>query len=276
MHFVLLACALFLVAGLCAGAYLLMWRRPWAGPRTRYPILLVHGFMGFDAIGVGSQKHYYFNRVVEHLQELGVRVYVASLPPTSSIATRAAALAKQLAAIPARKVNIIAHSMGGLDARYAITRLDCRSKVSSLTTLATPHRGTPLADLGAAIFGRQLGIFSLLAMVGISMDAVNDLTTASQASFNNEVPNVRGVRYSSVVAAVDTSQALPPVIATLHSLIARREGDNDGIVPTESQRWGTVLRTISADHWAQIGWSDRFDAPALYADLCVRLRSKGH
>ncbi|WP_243663965.1 esterase/lipase family protein [Rhodothermus marinus] len=37
--------------------------------------------------------------------------------------------------------------MGGLDARYLIARLDGYRHVASLITIATPHRGTALAEL---------------------------------------------------------------------------------------------------------------------------------
>ncbi len=44
-------------------------------------------------------------------------------------------------------MNIIAHSMGGLDARYLISRLQPKGvDVRSLVTVATPHRGSALAD----------------------------------------------------------------------------------------------------------------------------------
>ena len=46
-------------------------------------------------------------------------------------------------------------------------------------------------------------------------------------------------------------------------------------MPTASQRWGTVLREIEADHWAQIGWSVRFDAVALYGEILRELAALG-
>ena len=39
------------------------------------------------------------------------------------------------------KVNIIAHSKGGLDSRYAISILGMDKYTASLTTISTPHRG---------------------------------------------------------------------------------------------------------------------------------------
>ena len=47
------------------------------------------------------------------------------------------------------------------------------------------------------------------------------------------------------------------------------------MVPAASQRWGDVLRTIDADHFAQVGWSHRFDAAEFYAELLLELRGRG-
>jgi len=41
---------------------------------------------------------------------------------------------------------LVAHSMGGLDARHLIARLDPDRRVKSLVTVGTPHLGTPLAS----------------------------------------------------------------------------------------------------------------------------------
>ncbi|HZY02105.1 MAG TPA: hypothetical protein VFF02_01300, partial [Anaeromyxobacteraceae bacterium] len=57
--------------------------------------------------------------------------------------------------------------------------------------------------------------------------------------------------------------------------LKRRAGENDGVVPASSQRWGEVLAEIEADHWAQIGWSRSFDAAEFYARLLRELRGRG-
>ena len=61
----------------------------------------------------------------------------------------------------------------------------------------------------------------------------------------------------------------------LCALLTRRAGPNDGLVPASSQRWGKVLREVRADHWAQVGWSIRFDAAALYEDILRELAALG-
>jgi pimeloyl-ACP methyl ester carboxylesterase len=51
--------------------------------------------------------------------------------------------------VPTGKVNVIAHSMGGLDTRYLISRGSGRDMIQTLITLGTPFRGTLVADIAA-------------------------------------------------------------------------------------------------------------------------------
>src|SRR5689334_9200261 len=92
-------------------------------PPTRHPIGLANEYFGFASVGFVNTRRDYFVGVRERLQALGYTVYLARLSPTASINLRAAQLARQIEALPTERVNIIAHSMGGLDARYAIAHL---------------------------------------------------------------------------------------------------------------------------------------------------------
>jgi hypothetical protein len=96
------------------------------------------------------------------------------------------------------------------------------------------------------------------------------------AEFNDTVPNASGVRYTSYVGCVrggvrDVHTLLAPGFAYLN----RRTGDNDGMVPTASQRWGNVEGEIRADHWAQIGWSQGLDVKTFYARVARALAGWG-
>src|SRR5437879_9812393 len=116
-------------------------------PRLRAPIVLAHGLFGFDRLRVGSWVLVdYFHAIPTALRQAGNRVIVARVTPTAGIAHRA----EQLKALieresPDEPVHILAHSMGGLDARYMIAHLGMAHRVLSLTTLGTPHRGSPFA-----------------------------------------------------------------------------------------------------------------------------------
>ena len=85
---------------------------------------------------------------------------------------------------------------------------------------------------------------------------------------------MEGVAYCSVAAHSDLL-ATNPLLWPSHAYLSQKAGRNDGLVPASSQRWGTVIREVEADHWAQIGWSSRFDAVSLYADLIRELVALG-
>jgi triacylglycerol lipase len=108
--------------------------------------------------------------VRERLEALGYDVHLARLSPTGSVSLRAAQLARQVESIRAERVNIIAHSMGGLDARYAITHLGLHSRVASLTTIGTPHHGTPIADSSAMFIGDWPKFRRMLDRMGANVD----------------------------------------------------------------------------------------------------------
>ncbi|KAF9781728.1 alpha beta-hydrolase [Thelephora terrestris] len=120
--------------------------------RPRYPIVLCHGLYGFDVRGPASfpplQQHYWHNILNILRRKVGAEVIVTAVPSTGSIASRAEALHNflQSKAI-ARGVNFIGHSMGGLDCRCLISHFNPTDYVPlSLTTVGTPHRGSPFMD----------------------------------------------------------------------------------------------------------------------------------
>ncbi len=245
---------------------------PRKSSRLRHPVVLAHGLLGFDKIAVGGREHSYFRGVTGHLMRVGAEVHRPRVPSYASIAPRAEELARVVNQIRARKVNIIAHSMGGLDARYAIAKLGLADRVASLITIGTPHLGTPVADLGARL-SELLKLKALLGRV-VDVEAFHDLTTARMERFNRDVADVPGVVYASVVGRIDRGRAHPLLWAT-HAYLSERAGANDGMVPVSSQRWGEVLQEIEADHWAQIGWSPGFDTLAFYEELLRELRGRG-
>ena len=120
--------------------------RTQAKHKTPYPILFVHGFMGFNRVG----KLDYFFRVKEYLASHGEEVHIATIPPFQGVEERSVELAKIIDDVLfktwSEKLHIIAHSQGGVDSRYVMAALGYKDKVASLITVATPHLGTPLAD----------------------------------------------------------------------------------------------------------------------------------
>ena len=113
--------------------------------RTKYPILLVHGIFFRD-----WQLVNYWGRIPQALQKCGAVLYYGGQQSAAPVAVSAAELKARVEAVlaetGAEKINLIAHSKGGLDSRYAISRLGLAPYIASLTTINTPHRGCVFAQ----------------------------------------------------------------------------------------------------------------------------------
>jgi triacylglycerol lipase len=230
----------------------------------RHALVLVHGIMGFEAVPVWRAR--YFRGIARHLEERGLVVREPRLPPFGSVPERAARLAEFIHALPDDRVNVIAHSMGGLDARFAIARHELAPRIASLTTIGTPHRGTPIAEW------KRLAPAALLRRLG----ALEWLTPEAMVKFNEEILDDPRVTYACVVGRVDGGLAeTSPLLVPSHMWLRRRAGTSDGLVPSASQKWGTLLFEVPADHWAQIGWRLGYDTRALYDEIVAALVARG-
>ncbi len=217
------------------------------------PIVLHHGLFGFGQIEVGKIRLSYFHGIDAALAELGHPVIVSRVHPTGGIEKRAAQLKARIQrdlwtlGQPHGKIIIIAHSMGGLDARYMISRLDMAEHVAALVTICTPHRGSPYADWCLNHLGQRLGGLKLMDLIGLDVQAISDLTTDACARFNEIIPDAPGVRYFSIGAA-RPAHLVAPFFLHSHAVIRKVEGDNDGLVSLHSARWGEHLADWPADH----------------------------
>jgi len=237
-------------------------------------IVLVHGILGFR----GKFGVEYFNGVREHLQSPGRQILVPQLDATGPIRERG----EQLRGLiwkalsdgtldSAARTHIIGHSQGGLDSRFMLSPKnpnitpanDLSGKVASLTTIGSPHRGSPVADLLAGQeLGGEAGALTqdaaghLLAAIGLNPNALFDLETIRMAQFNQEYPDNSAVRYFSV-AGKGRGGMFPTSIALLkfHSHIKAATGDeNDGLVSVSSaEHWGASWPAWPADHTDEIG-----------------------
>lgn len=113
--------------------------------KTKYPIILVHGIMIKDIFFLKA-----FGQIDRILKIQGHNVSKSNIDGVGTIESNAAMLKEEILKICEEfgvdKVNIIAHSKGGLDSKYMIQNLDMEDKVASLTTLCTPHKGSPMAS----------------------------------------------------------------------------------------------------------------------------------
>ncbi|KAG0042740.1 hypothetical protein BGZ83_000123 [Gryganskiella cystojenkinii] len=228
---------------------------------ARLPVVLCHGFSGFDSLGQNPDFRFdYWYGVREALEEIGCVVHAARVPPFSGIEIRAQRLREYIErTVPhGSELNLIGHSMGGLDCRYMITHLKSpHFKIKSLTTLATPHHGSSFADYVITdIVGKvRLETFwSILKLVGIERGATENLTTHYlKNEFNPRTPNDPDVRYFSYAASFQ-----PGFFSRFRfpwQVIMDREGPNDGLVSVKSAQWGEFIRTIpNADHMDLMNW----------------------
>jgi triacylglycerol lipase len=183
-------------------------------------------------------------------------------PPVSvlgSVALRAQELADHIIKkFPDGEIHIIAHSMGGLDARCLLARnlngLAGAGRVVSLSTISTPHLGSPVADL---ILGDPIGLEFpfrdfLSQFTPVNSHALLDLTKNGAPGFMERDP-VPGIRYFAYAGAGVQSVLL---FAT-HMYIQGNEGRNDGMVSVQSAAWPSGLTEgewEQADHFAEIGY----------------------
>ena len=240
-----------------------------------HPIVLAHGLMGFDELHLlGLPGIAYWRGIKEAYESRGIQCITTAVPTTASIPDRAQVLMDQIASkLPTsatgegREVNIVAHSMGGLDARYMISRL-CPSpslfRVRSLTTIATPHRGSSAADMLFRDIGPDLlpAIYRLLTRLKIDTGAFSQLTTTyMREKFNHVVPNNPDVRYFSYGASA--TPHLLSVFRISHDLMNVLEGPNDGLVSVKSSKWGEYRGTLmGVTHLDLINWTNRIKVAA--------------
>jgi triacylglycerol lipase len=242
------------------------------------PFVFVHGLCGFDRMFVCRRPvKEYFPGIREVFEAGGIRVLVPRLSPTSAVSVRAAELAAYVRTeVGTRPVHLVGHSMGGLDARYAVARLGLDRQVLSVTTIGTPHRGSPVADWVSTRFARVLA--PVLRGFGIPADALDDLRTDRCTRFNEAVPDVPGVRYQSV-AGVCATPWLGREWAYTARLVARAEGPNDGLVSVRSATWGEHTDVWTGDHLNLVNWPNRLmrragcwtDRAADYRRILTRL-----
>jgi len=248
-------------------------------------VILAHGILGFrNRFGIE-----YFNGIADYLRQRRARVLVTEVNPTGGIATRGEGLRSQIAAAftdgtldPAEKAHMIGHSMGGLDSRYLLSpananttpQNDVSDRIASLTTISSPHGGSPIADLfalepakGGATLLHLRGIVEglrvlekpaaeLLNHFGVSLDGLEDLTTESTQNFNQRYLDHPGVRYFAVAGSGRAGLLTTAgVLAPFYEYILATTGQaNDGLVSVSSAQWGTFdPNTWPCDHAEEIG-----------------------
>ncbi len=263
---------------------------------TRFPVVMVHGWTGFSEIGPLE----YFYGVNDDLAPRGYLLYIAELDPYNSVEVRSGQLAEQIDAFleegRARKVNVVAHSQGGLDTRRVISTLGYGDRIASLVTIATPHYGTPIADVatGALPGPAEEALFFLLNLLGAAatgheQEARDSFESLAEDyvrnTFNPENPDDPAVTYISwtgltCLFGITCDDVCDIEIRWAYDLIYLMRGDNDGMVPVESGQWGEYMGTIPADHFDEVGQlfgvtGPNFDHLEFYHGVVSEIRGRG-
>lgn len=293
------------------------------------PIVLCHGLSGFDTLVLfeapqfpwndtadlkefgktlekvsqevdsGSVMLNYWYGIEDALKSAGCKVLTAKVPPFGTIEERAklldALLAEKCKSYPDKvegerlKINLIGHSMGGLDSRYLISKVQNEEspyQVVSLTTVGTPHHGSECADFVMNLIENDE------SLKAVCPAAIPQLTTGFLKEFNRDVRNDPNVRYFSYGALMDP-HGLKLFRATYEIIKAEIEKkglkniENDGMVSVDLARWGEYLGTLqNVDHMDLINWTNRikaavdkvmynqtpaFNGVALYLDIAETL-----
>jgi triacylglycerol lipase len=247
----------------------------------RYPVVFCHGMLAMTLLRMQiPEDTNYFIHLAPFFRERGIRALYPNVTPTGGVVARAAELREQIRAWTDEPVNIIAHSMGGLDARYLITHLDFAKRVRSLTTVSTPHQGTAVADWFCLNFRERVPLLLTLEAFGINVDGFSDCRPAACRAFNAATPDAPGVRYYSYGGAV-SSDRVSPLLRRAWNVLTPLEGPNDGLVSVRSAHWGEYLGTLAVDHFGQtpdglfVRPGENFDSLGFFARLVEDLARRG-
>lgn len=215
-------------------------------------IVLHHGMFAWTPLCPTPLGVHYWHDIDDALIAAGHDVIVSRVHPSAGVRCRAAQLKRVLlGALAARnqpdaKVLVIGHSMGGMDARYMVSRLGMAKNVAAILTVGTGHRGSAYYDWAVDVFD-ALGQLRAMSSV-VDLTAIWDSTTAGAERLDAESPDQHGVGYFSVAGSCPPDRTplwLLPGWQILHD----RQGDNDGRVAVVSARHGTDLGTWPAHHF---------------------------
>jgi len=218
---------------------------------TKYPILLVHGV----AIKTTALRRA-FGEIDSVLAAEGHTVFVSRIDGFGSVENNAAQLAEEvrevLAQTGAEKVNLIAHSKGGLDAVNMLTDPSMAEKVASLTTICTPYKGSPVASAILDLPDWMLKIIALYLNTAYKLlgDRNPDALAAGnelKRSAADSLPPVDIIKvpesifcqsYSASVRSGDRNADPIMRIPVLFSKTVEKDVATDGMVPRDSAVFG--------------------------------------
>lgn len=262
--------------------------------KTKYPILLVHGVFFRD-----YRFPNYWGRIPKALRANGADVYFGNQQSAASVADSGRELARRIKEITeetgCEKVNVMAHSKGGLDIRYAAGYENTGSMIASITTVNTPHRGCEFAEylLNKIPAEMQHKIESTYnaAMRKLGdkspdfMAAVHDLTASRCIAMDKEMVAPEGILCQSIGSKINRATGGKFPLNFSYNLVKYFDGPNDGLVAESSFRWGQNYIFLEPKGGRGISHGDvidlnrenipGFDVREFYVQLVADLKNKG-
>lgn len=262
--------------------------------KTKYPLLMVHGVFFRD-----MKLFNYWGRIPEELEGNGATIYYGNHQSALSIKDSAEELAERIKVIVqetgCEKVNIIAHSKGGLDCRYAISNTGAAPYIASLTTINTPHRGCEFADfllknISTDIQDKVAKTYnSAMKKLGDKnpdfLAAVNDLTSSTCQNLDKELTAPAEIYCQSVGSVMPKPEGGKFPLNYSYHLVKCFDGPNDGLVGEESFKWGEKYTLLTPEKARGISHGDMidlnrenidgFDVREFYVELVNDLKQRG-
>lgn len=211
---------------------------------TKYPIFFVHG-MGFR-----DGRICYWGRIPKILKKYGAEIFFGCQDANASIEDNAEVLKKSLlkfiAETGAEKVNIIAHSKGGLEARYLISTMGMGKYIASVTTLSTPHNGSATMDklmkIPRFLLVSGSKVFDIFQKIGGDKNpdtfrCLEQVTTSYMAEFNRKNPDDKNIYYRSY--AFKMKNPFSDIIMAIPYFAVRlMDDESDGLLTAKEVAWG--------------------------------------
>jgi triacylglycerol lipase len=273
---------------------------------SKYPFFLMHGF---------SSSGDTFERAVEIFDDAGYRVYADNVDKYDTSLVRGAQWMDHIEARRAdgtfRGVHLVGHSMGGMDARFMAANLDPDGLIKTVTTLSTPHWGTPVADIALDLVDHDYEpeeVGEMLEAIIPDGAATDDqgmpsiqsfglanqlyqLSTDGAAFFNTQAVDRDDVFYRSWTGMTcgytqfgcqwDYGwEVVSLMLLPTHLVMRANDLPSDGVVDVYSGIWGEFQGVLAADHNEMSGgrfWSwPSFDDDGFFQREAYRLADWEH
>lgn len=216
-------------------------------PNVNYskPVLLfVHGKGGWAGVWWGDTVYHGVNDMYNYAYNNGYRTAFVDLYPNMDMWVNGQLLSNLINTITAHfgvsKVDIVAHSKGGVDSDAAVYYYGANAKVRRVITLGTPHWGTPIADMAYSTWTGWIA-----SLMGEKNDATYVMQTGYMSNFR------AGVNESATAPFYTLSgYKCGPVFTALWTSCAFIGGEDDGLVSVSSARrpYSTHLKEGYWDH----------------------------